>query len=177
MTQYLVHVVCFIWTEIRICWEENRDHLEIIGAFCFVCFIWKVMIKKKLNSGRNAQQIRPLFTVNNGKNYEAKPSVCQSQQLCKQKRLKEARLAAAVWFMPPLHPFQEFYEWKMSGDRFSKATMGGRLCSGELMPSGPPHFHFPSGRWAFSWWNFSTPNMELMGWRPDGWRGAQRAAS
>lgn len=55
----------------------------------------------------------------------AKLSFCQSQQHEQKKTyMKKHRHQAAAWFIfPPSSQFQEFYEWKMSGDRFSKATM------------------------------------------------------
>lgn len=54
----------------------------------------------------------------------AKPSFCQSQQHEKKETYMKKHRHQAAWFIfPPSSQFQEFYEWKMSGDRFSKAAM------------------------------------------------------
>lgn len=86
--------------------------------------------------GRRTQQIRSLclFYVNRknkrrlwrmvvGGNIWLNPHSANHRNM-KKTYMKKDRHQAAAWFIfPPSSQFQEFYEWKMSGDRFSKAAM------------------------------------------------------
>lgn len=72
----------------------------------------------------NRKNKRGLWRMVAGGNIWLSPSVCQSQQHEKKTCVTKHRHQAAAWFIfPPSSQFQEFYEWKMSGDRFSKAVM------------------------------------------------------
>lgn len=72
----------------------------------------------------NRKNKRGLWRMVAGGNIWLSPSVCQSQQHEKKNLCNKTQTpGCSLINFPPSSQFQEFYEWKMSGDRFSKAVM------------------------------------------------------
>lgn len=125
--------------------------------------------------GRHTQQIPSLclFNINRknkrrlwrmvaGGNIWLKPHSANHSNMKKKTYMKKHRHQAAAWFIfPPSSQFQEFYEWKMSGDSFSKATMACvswayhavlvSSCCLEPPERRDPHSHFTSCCLTFNW--------------------------
>lgn len=118
--------------------------ISINRWFLVICGVMKTFPCRKNLSflttslGRHTQQIRSLclFNVNRknkrrlcrmvaGGNIWLNPHSANHSNIKKKKTyMKKHRHQAAAWFIfPPSSQFQEFYEWKMSDDMFSKATM------------------------------------------------------